>query len=418
MRNKGITLFSLLFILSSCAKKKEPEPYYLFHIGRDAIITDSTGKALRDTFYLRINLGYSYEEIKGMDTVFVPRYVTTVDWSRGLQIKMFAGMTAINPDDLSLIMNFSPEKLTYMKGNFQVRAEEFVSMYKIRDGYVIFTTMNIYHIDFQGHQKKMLEIFTSKKYYGFSIDKVYKIMPEKFLILCDRGFGIYNANNDSLIVIQPGRRTAPSFYINGRIYRLEMTISGHFRGKYTLFSYDYDGTPVDSINMPMFNGQYRIRPYIFGNHLYVLTEKALYHLNPDDFSLIKKIDLETDYDTLWNVGDDFILYSRKKNQIIRIPHDLSKVVIIKDNANCENIYVSPYLISCRSGDTTRIYNLSFKPVITLENVLFVKGPFIGTREGDTLTIYYKQDTFFRIVSPYYSHQRKLQEKEKKTRSKQ
>ncbi len=414
MVKRAFIVIGIVFMLS-CSKKKEP--YYLFHIGRDAIVTDSVGRVLRDTFYARINLGYSYEKVKGKDTVFVPRYVTTVDWSRGLQIKMFAGMTAINPENLSLIMNFSPKKLTYMKSNYQLIPEDFVGVDRVDDGYVIFTSMNIYHTDFEGVEKNMLEVYTSREFYGFSIQSVHKIAPQKFLLLGGDKFGIYNSHTDSLILIKPGRPSSPAFFINGKIYRLETTVFGPYKAKYMLCEYNQGGILVDSIRMSVFDNQYRLKPYVFGNRLYIMSEKAIYELNTKDYSVIKKLALPVEYDSLWNVGNGFVVYSRKRNQIARIPEDLSDVKVIANNVSCEGIYVSPTIISCRRGDSTYVYSLGFKPISVYKNVLFVKGDFIGTRIKDTLIIYRKSDTFLKIASPYYSYQRKLQEEEEKSKEK-
>ncbi|GEM_PF-4289546 len=414
MVKRTIIVLGLIFMFS-CSRKKEP--YYLFHIGRDAVVTDSAGKVLRDTFYSRVNLGYSYEMIKGKDTVFVPRYVTTVDWSRGLQIRMFAGMAAINPENLALILNFSPRKLTYMKANFQLIPEDFVDIYRVNDGYVIFTTMNIYHTDFKGNEKNMKEVYTSKEFYGFSIQSVHRIGPEKFLILGGNKFGIFNSQADSLIVIKPQRPSSPAFFVGGKIYRLEMLVFGPYKAKYVLCEYNQGGVLVDSIRMSVFDNQYRLKPYVFGNRLYIMSEKAIYELNTKDYSVIKKLALPVEYDSLWNVGNGFVVYSRKKNQIARIPEDLSDVKVIANNVSCEGIYVSPTIISCRRGDSTYVYSPSFKPISVYENVLFVKGDFIGTRIKDTLIIYRKSDTFLKIASPYYSYQRKLQEEEEKSKEK-
>ncbi len=407
---KRFILVGLLILIFSCAKKEEP--YYMFHIGRDLVITDSTGKILKDTFYNRINLGYSYEYINGMDTVYVPKYVKTMDLARGIEIKMFSGMVAIEPKTLRLLMNYSPSKLTYMKGSFQLIPEDFVGLYKTENGYVIFTTMNIYQTDLDGREKKVIEVYTSKKYYGFYIEHVDRISPERFLLIGGDKFGIYDIRRDTLIVSKPKRHSSPVFMLNKSIYRLEATIFEPGKSRYVLLGYNYNGELVDSMNMPIFKDQYRIRPYVFKGSLYAMSENALYHLSAEDFSVLKKLDLPVEYDSLWNTQKGFIVYSKRKNQIAKIPKDLSSIQILAKDINCERVYASMSLIACQRGDSSYIYDLSFKPVSVYNNALFVKGDFIGTRVGDTLLVFRKGDTFLKVASPYYSYQKKLQEQEK------
>lgn len=406
---KRILLILMILYVTSCSRKREP--YYIFHIGRDIIAADSGGKVIRDTFYTRINLGYSYEAVNGRDTVVIPKYVTTMDLSRGVKVKMFSGLIAINPNNLELLMNFSPKRLTYMKSNFRLLPEEFVKIAEVKDGYVVFTSMNIYHIDFEGNEKKMIEVYTSKKYYGFVIEKVQRISPEKFIIIGENKFGIYNVLDNSLIINKPSRPVAFVLPLNNKIYSLEAKAYGPSKANYILCEYDYNGQLLDSIVMPVFNNQYRLKPYLINGNLYIMSEKVLYRLRNEDFQVVKKLTLPLEYDSLWSIGSGFLVYSNKKKQIAKIEGNLLNWVVIARDINCKEIYVSSSIISCIDGDSTYVYDLSFVPIMTLSNVLFVKNDFIGTRIKDTLIVYRRSDTFLKTVSPYYSYQRRLREEE-------
>lgn len=410
MRKFGIGILVSMVLFSACAKKKVP--YYLFHIGRDAIVTDSTGKVIKDTFYMRVNLGYSYEKIKGIDTVLVPRYVIAIDPARHIKLSMFNGVAGIRAKDLSVLFNFTPRRMTYAKGGYGVQSERLVKIIEVDSGYVIFTSMNIYYIDKSGNEKGTLEVFTSKEYYGFLIVDAYKINSQNFLVIGDQDFGIYNYERNTFKVVKHERPSTRAFFLDGLIMRIEATKRTPYEANYVLYKYNYAGEEAGSVRMPMLKNQYHILPFVLNNILYVLTEKKLYKINPEDFSVVSSVKVDTKYDSIWNTEDMFILYSAKSKKIARIPHDLSRFEVVSDDVDCNHIYVSKWLISCERNDTTFVHTLDYAPLISLKNVLFVKDMFIGTRVKDTLTIYQLRDTFLHIPSPYYTYQRSLMEEDK------
>ena len=406
MKRFSVAIFiSLAFLLTSCAKKKVP--YYLFHIGRDVIVTDSAGRVIKDTFYTRINLGYSYENIKDIDTVLIPRYVVTVDPARHIRVSMFNGITGIRPKDLSIIFSFTPQKMTYVKGIFGLHAERLVKVVDIDTGYLILTSMDIYRIDKQGHLKASLNLFTSKDYYGFLIVDAYRINQHNFLIIGDQDFGIYNFNTNAFTLVGHKRPSTRAFFLNGTIMRIEALKRTPYEAMYALVRYSLNGKEKGMVKMPMLKNQYHVFPFVRNNILYVLTERKLYKLNPQNFSVVSSVNVDARYDSIWDVGEKFILYSPKEKKIAEIPYDFSSFNVLAENTECSHIYVSRWLISCEKNDTTYIYTPRYKPLISLTKVLFVKDMFVGTRNKDTLTVYRVKDTFLSIPSPYYTYQRSL-----------